>query len=146
MLDRDREKTSEERWSYELRNTPAVKFRVIMLADNDPESKELGMAQIDRTMIDIDDVYKHFIGAAAYRTTTVNTLVAYTTEYILKKKEAGFLKNDDDVIRECYYCLRKVFLEMYYKGPVHSDLEKYMTGKKLYKKVLEQEKKEGQKK
>lgn len=143
MLDKDREKTVEERWSYELRNTPSIKFRVIMLADNDPESKALGMATVDRTFIDLDDVYKRFVGAALYRTTTVNTLVAYTTEYIMKKKQDGLLKSDDDVIRECYYCLRKVFLEMYYKGPVHSDLEKYMTGKKLYKKVLAQEKKDG---
>jgi transglutaminase-like putative cysteine protease len=146
MLDKDREKTTEERWSYELRNTPSVKFRVIMLADNDPESKELGMATVDRTFIDIGDVYKRYVGAALYRTTTVNTLVAYTTEYVSKKKEAGILKNDDDIIRECYYCLRKVFLEMYYKGPVHSELEKYMTGKKLYKKVLKQQEKDNQKK
>lgn len=146
MLDKDREKTTEERWSYELRNTPSVKFRVIMLADNDPETKNLGMAMVDRTFIDIDEVYKYFVGAALYRTTTVNTLVGYTTEYIAKKKEDGFLKNNDDVIRECYYCLRKVFLEMYYKGPVHSELEKYMTGKKLYKKILKQQEKDEQKK
>jgi hypothetical protein len=31
---------------------------------------------------------------------------------------------------------------MYYKGPVHSELEKYMTGKKLYKKVIALEKKD----
>lgn len=117
-----------------------------MLADNDPESKELGMATVDRTFIDIDEVYKRYVGAALYRTTTVNTLVGYTTEYILKRKQDGFLKNNDDVIRESYYCLRKVFLEMYYKGPVHSELEKYMTGKKLYKKVLKQQEKEEQKK
>ncbi|MBC7949733.1 MAG: DUF3857 domain-containing protein [Chitinophagaceae bacterium] len=146
MLDKDREKTTEERWSFELRNTPSVKFRVIMLADNDPESKELGMAMVDRTFIDIDDVYRRYAGAALYRTTTVNTLVAYTTEYINKKKEAGALKTDDDIIRESYYCLRKVFLEMYYKGPVHSELEKYMTGKKLYKKVLKQQEKDNQQK
>ena len=146
LLDKDREKTTEERWSYELRNTPSVKFRVIMLADNDPDSKDLGMAQIDRTFMDLDEVYKRFVGAALYRTTTVNTLVAYTTEYINKKKESGALKNEDDIIRECYYCLRKVFLEMYYKGPVHSELEKYMTGKKLYKKVLKQQEKDDQKK
>ncbi|KAK6021639.1 phenazine biosynthesis protein, PhzF family [Ostertagia ostertagi] len=146
MLDKDRPKTPEERWSLELRNTPSVKFRVIMLADNDPESKDLGMATVDRTFIDIDDVYKRYVGAALYRTTTVNTLVAYTTEFIAKKKEEGKLKSDDDIIRECYYCLRKVFLEMYYKGPVHSELEKYMTGKKLYKKVLKQQEKDEQKK
>src|SRR5882757_3874145 len=146
MLDREREKTTEERWSYELRNTPSVKFRVIMLADNDPDSKELGMATVDRTFIDMDDVYKRFVGAALYRTTTVNTLVAYATEYLAKKKADGALKTDDDIIRECYYCLRKIFLEMYYKGPVHSDLEKYMTGKKLYKKVLKQQEKDEQKK
>ena len=40
----------------------------------------------------------------------------------------------------------KVFLEMYYKGPVHSELAKYMTGKKLYKKVKAQEKKEEERK
>ncbi|MEO5562749.1 MAG: hypothetical protein ABIR18_04920, partial [Chitinophagaceae bacterium] len=82
MLDKDRDKTTEERWSYELRNTPSVKFRVIMLADNDPDSKALGMATVDRQFIDMDDVYKRFVGAALYRTTTVNTLVAYTTEYL----------------------------------------------------------------
>lgn len=143
FLDRDRDKTAEERWSYELRNTPSVKFRVVLLADNDPDSKRsLGEATVDRSGLNIDDVYKRYVGAALYRTPTVNSLVGYTTEYLLKKKTEGSLKNDDDIIRECYYCLRKVFLEMYYKGPVHSDLEKYMTGKKLYKKVLAQEKKE----
>ncbi|HEY6505976.1 MAG TPA: DUF3857 domain-containing protein [Chitinophagaceae bacterium] len=146
MLDKDRDKTTEERWSYELRNTPSVKFQVIMLADNDPDSKALGMASVDRTFIDIEDVYKRYVGAALYRTTTVNTLVAYTTEYISKKRTEGVLKTDDDIIRESYYCLRKVFLEMYYKGPVHSELEKYMTGKKLYKKVLKQQEKDEQKK
>ena len=76
-------------------------------------------------------------------TPMVSSLVGYTTQYLTKKKEEGVLKTDDDMIRECYYCLRKVFLEMYYKGPVHSDLEKYMTGKRLYKKILAQEKKDG---
>ncbi|MEO8406554.1 MAG: DUF3857 domain-containing protein, partial [Chitinophagaceae bacterium] len=41
MLDKDRDKSKDERWSYELRNTPTVKFRVIMLADNDPDSYPL---------------------------------------------------------------------------------------------------------
>ncbi|HSU28979.1 MAG TPA: hypothetical protein VLJ68_11385 [Chitinophagaceae bacterium] len=142
LMDKDREKSIEERWNYDLRNTPSVKFRVIMLADNDPESKALGMASVDRSFLDFDDMYNQFVGAALYRTTTVNSLVAYTTQYISKKKEENVLKNDGDIVREAYYCLRKVFLEIYYKGPVHSELEKYMTGKKLYKKVLKAEKKD----
>lgn len=143
FLDREREKTIEERWSYELRNTPSVKFRVVLLADNDPDSKRsLGEATVDRSGLNIEDVYKNYVGAALYKTPTVNSLVGYTTEYLLKKKQDGSLKTDDEIIRECYYCLRKVFLEMYYKGPVHSELEKYMTGKKLYRKVLAQEKKD----
>jgi hypothetical protein len=141
LMDKDREKTTEERWSYELRNTPSVKFRVIMLADNDPESKSLGIAYVDRSFLDLEDMYKRYAGAAVYRSTTINTMVAYTTEYISKKRTDGTLKNEDEIIRETYYCLRKVFLEMYYRGPVHSDLEKAMTGKKLYKKVLEKEQK-----
>jgi len=143
LMDRDREKSSDARWNYELRSTPSVKFRVILLADNDPSSKGLGEATVDRAGLDPEQVYKRYAGAAAYITPTVTSLVGYTTEYITKKKEEGVLKTDDDVIRECYYCMRKVFLEMYYKGPVHSDLEKYMTGKKLYKKVLAAEKRNG---
>ena len=143
LLDKDRQKSSDDRWNYELRNTPSVKFRVILLADNDPSSKGLGEATVDRAGLDPEQVYKRYAGAAAYMTPTVTSLVGYTTEYIIKKKTDGVLKTDDDIIRECYYCLRKVFLEMYYKGPVHSELEKYMTGKKLYKKVLAQEKKTG---
>jgi hypothetical protein len=143
FLDKDREKTADVRWNYELRTTPSVKFRVILLADNDPSSKSLGEATVDRAGLNPDDVYKRYAGAAAYVTPTVTSLVGYTTQYINKKKEEGVLKTDDDIIRESYYCLRKVFLEMYYKGPVHSDVEKYLTGKKLYKKILAQEKKSG---
>lgn len=142
FLDKDREKSNDERWSLEYRNTPTVKFRVVLLADNDEGSKGLGQATVDRSGLDISEVYRRYAGAAAYVTPTVNSLVGYTTEYVAKKKAEGALKTDNDVIRETYYCLRKVFLEMYYKGPVHSDLEKYMTGKKLYKKVLAAEKKD----
>jgi hypothetical protein len=144
FLDKDREKSGDERWNYELRSTPSVKFQVILLADNDPESKGLGEATVDRAGLDPEIVYKRYAAAAAHMTPTVSSLVGYTTEYILNKKNDGSLKTDDDVIRECYYCMRKVFLEMYYKGPVHSELEKYITGKKLYKKIVAAEKKEGQ--
>jgi len=145
VMDKDREKSGDERWNYELRNTPSVKFQVILLADNDPDSKGLGEATVDRAGLDPETVYKRFAGAAMYVTPTVTSLVGYTTEYIQKKKTDGELKNDDEVIRECYYCMRKVFLEMYYKGPVHSEMEKYLTGKKLYKKIVAAEKKDQQK-
>jgi hypothetical protein len=142
FLDKDREKMNEERWSLEYRNTPTVKFRVVLLADNDEESKGLGQATIDRSGLLIEDVYKRYAPVAGQLTPTVSSLVGYTTEYMVKKKADGNLKTDDDVIRETYYCLRKVFLEMYYKGPVHSDLEKVITGKKLYKKIMAAEKKD----
>lgn len=141
FMDKEREKSNEERWNYEFRNMPTVKFRVVLLADNDTESKGLGEATIDRSGLDINDVYRRFAGAGVYQTPTVNTLVGYTTEYIAKKKTEGALKTDDDLIRETYYCLRKVFLEMYYKGAVQSELAKSMTGKKLYKKIQSSEKK-----
>ncbi len=145
FLDKDREKSSDERWSYELRNTPSVKFRVVFL-DYEPGDKSLSEATVDRSGLDIEQMYKRYVGAAAYSTPMVASLVAYTTQYIAKKKADGLLKADADVARECYYCLRKVFLEMYYKGPVHSDLEKYFTGKKLYKKIIAAEKKNEQQK
>jgi hypothetical protein len=145
FLDKDREKSDDERWSYELRSTPSVKFRVVFL-DYDPGDRTLGEATVDRSGLDYENVYKGYAGAALYNTTVVASLVAYTTQYILKKKEVGALKADIDVAKETYYCLRKVFLEMYYKGPVHSDLEKYFTGKKLYKKILKAEAKDDGKK
>ncbi|MEP7164310.1 MAG: DUF3857 domain-containing protein [Ferruginibacter sp.] len=144
FLDKDREKSSDERWSYELRNTPSVKFRVVFL-DYEPGDRSLGEATVDRSGLDIEQVYKRYVGAALYNTTITTSLVAYTTQYLAKKKADGLLKNDADIIKECYYCLRKVFLEMYYKGPVHSDLEKYFTGKRLYKKILKAEQKDQQK-
>ena len=146
FMDKDREKSSDERWNFEFRNTPTVKFRVVLLADNDPESKGLGEATVDRAGIDPQTMYRYYAGVAMYVTPTVNSLVGYTTEYISKKKAEGSLKTNDEIIRESYYCLRKVFLEMYYKGPVHSELAKYMTGKKLYKKVKAQEQKNEQRK
>jgi hypothetical protein len=146
FMDKDREKSSDERWNFEFRNTPTVKFRVVLLADNDPESKGLGEATVDRAGLDPQTVYRSYAGAAMYVTPTVNSLVGYTTEYLIKQKKDGGLKTNDEIVKEAYYCLRKVFLEMYYKGPVHSELEKYMTGKKLYKKVLAQEKKEQERK
>ena len=144
FLDKDREKTIDERWSYELRNTPSVKFRVVFL-DYEPGDKSLGEATVDRSGLDIDQVYKRYVGAGLYNTSIVTSLVAYTTQYLVKKKADGILKTDAEIVKECYYCLRKVFLEMYYKGPVHSELEKYFTGKRVYKKMLAAEKKDDKK-
>lgn len=135
FLDKDREKSLDERWSLELRSTPSVKFRVVFL-DYEPGDRSLGEATVDRSGLDIEQVYRRYVGAALYNTPVVTSLVAYTTQYISKKKADGVLKNDADIIKETYYCLRKVFLEMYYKGPVHSELQKYFTGKKLYKKII----------
>jgi len=135
FLDKDREKSSDERWSFEIRNTPSVKFRVVFL-DYDPADRTLGEATVDRSGIDIEQMYRTYAGAALYNTPVVTSMVAYTTQYLAKKRNDGALKNDADIVRECYYCLRKVFLEMYYKGPVHSELEKYITGKRQYKKLL----------
>ena len=140
FLDKDREKSADERWSFPLRSTPSVKFRVVFL-DYEPGDRSLGEATVDRSGLDIESVYRSYVGAALYNTTVVTSLVAYTTQYITKKKTDGILKTDADIVKESYYCLRKVFLEMYYKGPVHSDLEKYFTGKKLYKKILNAESK-----
>jgi hypothetical protein len=144
FLDKDREKSTDERWSFELRSTPSVKFRVVFL-DYDAGDRSLGEATVDRSGLDYEKVYKGYVGAALYNTTVVTSLVAYTTQYITKKKADGVLKTDADIAKESYYCLRKVFLEMYYKGPVHSELEKYFTGKKLYKKILKAEAKEEKK-
>ena len=144
FLDKDREKSTDERWSYELRSTPSVKFRVVFL-DYDAGDRTLGEATVDRSGLDYEKVYRGYAGAALYSTPVVTSLVAYTTQYITKKKADGILKTDADIVKESYYCLRKVFLEMYYKGPVHSDLEKYFTGKKLYKKIIKAEEK-GEKK
>ncbi len=141
FLDKDREKSIDERWSYSLRSTPSVKFRVVFL-DYDAGDRTLGEATVDRSGLDYEKVYKGYVGAALYTTPVVTSLVAYTTQYLTKKKADGILKTDADIVKESYYCLRKVFLEMYYKGPVHSELEKYFTGKKLYKKILKAEAKE----
>lgn len=142
FTDKDREKTVEERWGLTYRNDPTVKFSVVMISDNDGESKTGGEAVVDRSGLDVDRIYRRYVGAGAYVTPAVNQLVGYTAEYVLKKRNDGALKTDDDVIRETYYCLRKVFLETYYKGPVHSELEKTLSGKKAFKQVVSAEKKE----
>jgi hypothetical protein len=142
FTDKDREKSVDERWSLEYRNNPTVKFSVVMYSDNDGESKTGGEAVVDRATLDMEKIYRQYVGAGAYVTPAVTQLVGYTTEYMIRKKTDGSIKTDDDIVRETYYCLRKVFLETYYKGPVHSDLEKVMTGKKLFKQVLAAEQKE----
>ncbi|HEX8314835.1 MAG TPA: DUF3857 domain-containing protein, partial [Flavisolibacter sp.] len=142
FTDKDREKSVDERWSLSYRNTPTVKFSVVLYSDNDSESKNLGEAIVDRSGLDVEQIYRRYVGAGAYATPAVNQLVGYTTEYMIKKRAEGLFKTDDELIKETYYCLRKVFLETYYKGPVHSELEKEMSGKKLYKQVLAAEKKE----
>src|SRR5688572_28535179 len=52
FMDKNREKSNDERWNYEFRNTPTMKIRVVLLADNDPESRGLGEATVDRAGLD----------------------------------------------------------------------------------------------
>ncbi len=141
FTDKDREKSVDERWGLSYRNDPTVKFSVVMISNND-ESKTGGEAIVDRSGLDVESIYRRYVGAGIHVTPAVNQLVGYTGEYVLKKRNEGVLKTDDDIIRETYYCLRKVFLETYYKGPVHSELEKALSGKKVFKQVVNAEQKE----
>jgi hypothetical protein len=92
-MDRDREKSSDARWNYELRSTPSVKFRVILLADNDPSSKGLGEATVDRAGLDPEQVYKRYAGAAAYITPTVTSLGRIYDRIHHEEKRGGSVKN-----------------------------------------------------
>ncbi|MBK6635156.1 MAG: DUF3857 domain-containing protein [Chitinophagaceae bacterium] len=89
FLDKDREKTIDERWSYALRSTPSVKFRVVFL-DYEPGDRSLGEATVDRSGLEIETVYKRYVGAALYNTNVVTSLVAYTTQYITKRNQTAF--------------------------------------------------------
>ena len=66
------------------------KVQVVFL-DYDPGDKTLE-ATVDRSGIDLEQMYRRYAGAAMYNTPVVTSLVAYTIQYILKKKADGVLK------------------------------------------------------
>lgn len=132
LVDKDREKSSEERWHFPYRNLPTIKFKVFMLADTEGNGmKTLGSATVDRSRVDINRLYAMYTSIAAYKNPVVDAMVNDVNNYLktaLKKEESPKI-----IVRETYYALRKVFLESYYKGEIKAETSSWLGGKRTYK-------------
>ncbi|MFT3822311.1 MAG: DUF3857 domain-containing protein [Chitinophagaceae bacterium] len=116
IVDRNRGKTSEERWSYTFRNSPTVKLKIAYNSgglSNTLFGKKGEATSVGVTMEQLKVMY----GSVRYYSSPVVEAVYKDIYDYLKNNDKDEL-SPDLLVREIYYAFRKVFLEGYYRGDI----------------------------
>jgi hypothetical protein len=142
IIDKNREKTSDERWNYEYRNSPTVKLKITYRGgglSNTLFGKKGEASAETVSLFQLRNMYA--------------SLQYYTSPLIegISKDIVDYLKNNGkdnlppkEMVHEIYYVFRKIFLESYYKNQINGkDLD--MFGGKHRHYASSQQKKDSEK-
>ncbi len=116
IIDKNREKTSDERWNYTFRNSPTVKLKITYNSgglSNTLFGKKGEASSVGITMTQIRNMYA---GIKMYSSPNVEAVYKDIYDY-LKNNDKDELP-PDQLVREIYYAFRKIFLEGYYRGDI----------------------------
>ncbi|HLK30517.1 MAG TPA: DUF3857 domain-containing protein [Puia sp.] len=133
IIDKNREKTSDERWNYEYRNSPTVKLKITYKGGGLSNTLFGKKGEATAETVSLDQLRGMY-----------SSLQYYTSPLIegISKDIVDYLKNNGkdnlppkQMVHEIYYVFRKIFLESYYKGQINGkDLDMFGPRHRRYSK------------
>jgi len=137
IVDKNREKSSDERWSYAYRNSPTVKLKITYLGGGLSNTLFGKKGEATTESISLDKLKTMYTPIQYYTSPVVEAMTKDVLDY---------LKNNDkdklppkQLVREAYYAFRKIFLESYYKGEVKAQYASMFGAKRRVQKDSKKE-------
>jgi hypothetical protein len=118
IVDRNREKTSEERWNYAYRNAPTVKLKITYNGGGLSNTLFGKKGEATGEAISLDKLKTMYTPIQYYTSPVIEAMAKDILDYLKNNDKDKLPPNQ--VVREAYYAFRKLFLESYYKGEVKS--------------------------
>ena len=116
IIDKNREKTSDERWNYPYRNDPTVKLKIVYTGGGLKNTLFGKKGEASAESVSLDQLRVMYTPIQYYSSPVVEAMAKDVLDY-LKYNDKDDLP-PGKLVREAYYAFRKVFLESYYTGEV----------------------------
>jgi len=114
IIDKSREKISDERWNYPYRNSPTVKLKITYNGGGLGNTLFGKKGEASAESVDLERLKAMYSSIQYYQNPISDGLAKDVVEYL--KNNGKDKLPPKDIVREAYYALRKSFLETYYKG------------------------------
>ena len=128
IIDKNREKISDERWNYPYRNSPTVKLKITYNGGGLSNTLFGKKGEASADAVDLERLRAMFASIQYYQNPISDAMAKDVIEYLKNTGKENLPPKQ--MVREVYYALRKSFLEVYYKGS--SDNASLYGSKKRY--------------
>ena len=128
IIDKNREKVSDERWNYPYRNSPTVKLKITYNGGGLSNTLFGKKGEASADAVDLERLKAMFASIQYYQNPISDAMAKDVIEYLKNTGKENLPPKQ--MVREVYYALRKSFLEVYYKGA--SDNASLYGSKKRY--------------
>src|SRR4030095_11178916 len=116
IIDKNRPKQSEERWSYEYRNAPTVKLKIVYTGGGLGNTLFGKKGEASGESVSLEKLNTMYSSLQYYTTPVIEAMVKDILDYL--KNNGKDKLGPKETVREIYYAFRKLFLESYYKGEI----------------------------
>ena len=142
IVDKNREKISEERWNYPYRNSPTVKLKITYNGGGLGNTLFGKKGEASAESVDLERLKAMYSSIQYYQNPISDALAKDVVEYL--KNNGKDKLPPKELVREAYYALRKSFLETYYTGSsenvnLYGSKKRYASKDKDAKKTTQRE-------
>ena len=116
IVDRNREKSSDERWSYTYRNAPTVKLKITYAGGGLGNTLFGKKGAATGDAISLEKLQTMYTPIQYYTTPVVEGMARDVLDYLKYNNKENL--SAASLVREMYYAFRKIFLASYYKGEI----------------------------
>lgn len=130
IVDKNREKVSEERWHYPYRNSPTVKLKITYTGGGLNNTLFGKKGETSAEAVDMDKLRTMFASVQYYQNPVADAMAKDILDYLKNNGKDNLPPKD--LVRETYYVFRKLFLESYYTGEIKSQVPGMFGTKRKY--------------
>ena len=116
IIDKKREKTSDERWNYIYRNSPTIKLKITYTGGGLGNTLFGKKGEATAESVSLDRLKAMYTPIQYYTSPMVEAITRQVLDYLKNNGKENLPPSK--LIRESYYAFRKIFLESYYTGEV----------------------------
>jgi hypothetical protein len=116
IVDKNREKSTDERWNYTYRNAPTVKLKIMYTPGGLGNTLFGRKGEATEESVSLQKLQTMYTPLQYYTTPVVEGMARDILDYLKYNKKENLPA--DTLVREMYYVFRKIFLASYYSGEV----------------------------
>jgi hypothetical protein len=130
IIDKNRDKITEERWHFPYRNSPTVKLKITYTGGGLNNTLFGKKGEASAESVDMDKLRNMYASIQYYQSPVADAMSKDILDYLKFNGKENLPPKE--LVRETYYMFRKLFLESYYTGEVKGQVPGMFGSKRRY--------------